>query len=186
MNAVPQPGEPPRTLIHKAGRVIQYAYTVPDLAEAIRSYTDVLHIGPWFKRGPFLPPAARYRGQQSRAELSLARAFSGDSMIELIQQHNDAPSVYREVIGQRGFGFHHWAIPTRAFDDETHRYEAQGFQVAYSDVLDTGARVNYVDATAAIGGMVELVELSDAQLERYTLFYVSSLDWDGTEPVREG
>lgn len=186
MNGPPRPDQPPRTLDHKTGRIIQYAYTVPDLAAAMRSYTDVLHIGPWFKRGPFLPPRAQYRGGPSGAELSLARAFSGDSMIELIQQHNDAPSVYREVIEQRGFGFHHWAIPTRAFDEDIRNYQAAGFGIAYSDVLDTGARISYVDATGAVGGMIELVDLTPAQLDRYTLFYRSSLAWDGTDPVRDG
>jgi glyoxalase/bleomycin resistance protein/dioxygenase superfamily protein len=180
------PAEPPRTLEHKIGKVVQYAYTVPDLDVAMRRYTEVLHVGPWFRRGPFIPDRALYRGGRSAAELSLARAFSGDSMIELIQQHDEAPSVYREVIDVRGFGFHHWAIPTRSFDEDTSRYQAQGFQVAYSDVLDTGARINYLDAVSSIGGMVELVELTPAQLDRYTLFYLSSIGWDGTEPVREG
>lgn len=41
-------------------------------------------------------------------------------------------------------------------------------------------------ATSTIGGMVELVELTPAQLDRYTLFYVSSIGWDGTDPVRQG
>lgn len=179
-----RPAPPPLTLEHKLGQVIQYAYTVPDLAAAMRRYTDVLHIGPWFKRGPFIPERALYRGAQSGAELSLARAFSGDSMIELIQQHNDAPSVFREIIALRGFGFHHWAIPTRTFEDDTRRYQAQGFPVAFSDVLDTGARINYMDTVSAIGGLIELVELTEAQLDRYTQFYLSSLAWDGTGSAR--
>lgn len=177
---------PAVTLEHKLGKVIQYAYTVPDLAAAMRRHTEVLHIGPWFRRGPFVPEKALYRGERPVAELSLARAFSGDSMIELIQQHNDAPSVFREVISLRGFGFHHWAIPVRDLADETRRYQEQGFQVAYSDILDTGASISYMDTLSALGGMVELVELTPAQLDRYTLFYRSSIGWDGTEPVREG
>jgi hypothetical protein len=159
---------------------------VPDLAAAMRNYTEVLHIGPWFARGPFIPEKALYRGERPAAELSLARAFSGDSMIELIQQHNDAPSVFREIIELRGFGFHHWAIPTRAFAEDTRQYQAQGFQVAYSDVLDTGARISYLDTVSALGGLVELVEMTPAQLDRYTLFYRNSIGWDGTDPVREG
>jgi hypothetical protein len=180
------PGQPAASLEHKAGQVIQYAYTVPDLAGAMRRYTDVLHIGPWFMRGPFVPEKALYRGQRPSAELSLARAFSGDSMIELIQQHNDAPSVFREVISQRGYGFHHWAIPVRDLAQDTRRYQEQGFEVAYSDVLDTGAGIHYIDTSGALGGMLELVELTPAQLDRYTLFYRSSIGWDGTEPVRAG
>jgi Glyoxalase/Bleomycin resistance protein/Dioxygenase superfamily len=185
MSGPPRP-QPPLTLEHKLGAIIQYAYTVPDLDLAMRHYTDVLGVGPWFTRGPFTPGQALYRGERNTAELSLARAFSGDSMIELIQQHNDAPSVYREVIDTRGYGFHHWAIPTRTFAEDTKRYEERGFEVAFSDILDTGARVNYLDTTSTIGGMVELVELTRAQLDRYTLFYVSSIGWDGTEPVRQG
>jgi len=187
MTSPPQHGQPQAlTLEHKAGAVIQYAYTVQDLDLAMRHYTDVLHVGPWFKRGPFTPGQALYRGERNTAELSLARAFSGDSMIELIQQHNDAPSVYREVIDTRGYGFHHWAIPTRTFAEDVRRYQEQGFQVAFSDVLDTGARINYLDTMSVIGGMTELVELTPAQLDRYTLFYRSSIGWDGTDPVRAG
>jgi hypothetical protein len=177
---------PVPTLEHKLGQVIQYAYTVPDLAEAMDRYTKVLGIGPWFKRGPFVPGQALYRGEPAAAQLSLARAFSGDSMIELIQQHNDEPSVFREVIGLRGFGFHHWAVPTRAFTGDTRRYTELGFEVAYSDILDTGAKIHYMDTLAELGGMVELVEATPAQLDRYTLFYRSSIGWDGSEPVRPG
>jgi Glyoxalase/Bleomycin resistance protein/Dioxygenase superfamily len=186
MTAASRSPQPPLTLEHKVGKVIQYAYTVPDLDVAMRHYTEVLHVGPWFKRGPFVPDKALYRGHPATSRLSLARAFSGDSMIELIQQHDDAPSIFREVIQARGFGFHHWAIPTRDFDAETSRYQAQGFEVAFSDVLDTGARIRYMDAVSTVGGLVELVEATPEQLDRYTLFYVSAMSWDGTDPVREG
>jgi len=50
----------------------------------------------------------------------------------------------------------------------------------------TGARIRYMDALSAIDGPIELVEATPAQLDRYTLFYVSSIGWDGTDPVREG
>jgi hypothetical protein len=43
-----------------------------------------------------------------------------------------------------------------------------------------------MDAVSAVGGLIELVEATPAQLDRYTLFYVSSIGWDGADPVREG
>jgi Glyoxalase/Bleomycin resistance protein/Dioxygenase superfamily len=186
MTAASRPGQPPLTLEHKLGKVIQYAYTVADLDLSMRHYTEVLHVGPWFKRGPFVPGQGLYRGHPTTSRLSLARAFSGDSMIELIQSHDDEPSIFREVIQARGSGFHHWAIPTRDFDAETRRYQERGFAVAFSDVLDTGARIRYMDAMSTVGGLIELVEATPAQLDRYTLFYVSSIGWDGADPVREG
>jgi hypothetical protein len=36
--------------------IIQIAYTVGDIQKAMRQYTELLHIGPWFLVGPFVPP----------------------------------------------------------------------------------------------------------------------------------
>ena len=35
--------------------IIQFAYTVDDIQEGMRRYTDLLRIGPWFLIGPFVP-----------------------------------------------------------------------------------------------------------------------------------
>jgi hypothetical protein len=76
------------------------------------------------------------------------------------------------------------AIPAgRAITDAL---QVEGITTVFGIILDTGARINYMDTMSAIGGMLELVELTQAQLGRYTLFYVSSVGWDGTDPVREG
>src|SRR6266516_5424730 len=51
------------------GGVVQFAYTVPDLDQAISDYATRLKIGPWFVRGPFQPDKAFYRGEPtSRSE----------------------------------------------------------------------------------------------------------------------
>ena len=43
-------------------------------------------------------------------------SFAGHMNIELIQPLNDAePSVYREWIEKRGYGFHHWGRATDEF-----------------------------------------------------------------------
>jgi len=39
-------------------------------------------------------------------------SFAGHVMIELIEQHNDVPSVYRNIAEKRGYGFHHWGVAT--------------------------------------------------------------------------
>ena len=85
------------------GAIVQHAYTVADIEAAALRETRACGIGPWFLRGPFTPPDARYRGEPSRATFTLARAFLGPVMVELIQQHDDEPSVFRE----RPLGFHH-------------------------------------------------------------------------------
>ena len=55
----------------------------------------------------------RYRGEPSPLEVSIALANSGALQIELIQQRNDAPSMYRDFLSResRG-GLHHVAYWT--------------------------------------------------------------------------
>jgi hypothetical protein len=165
------------------GGVTQFAYVVADLeAEALR-FTEQLGVGPWFVRGPF-SPNARLRGEPNSPSVSLARGFCGHAMFELIQQHDDGPSVFHEDGGPRRYGFHHWAIVTTRFDEDLARLSASGYEEAFSDQLPSGARVIYVDATGDLPGMIELVECTPDQREVYTAMYRASVGWDGNDPIR--
>lgn len=168
------------------GTVIQYAYTVPDMDAAMAHYTAQLGVGPWFVTGPFTPPAARYRGQPTAMSITLARAFVGTTMIELVAQHDEEPSVYREFIDRTGYGFHHWAIGSDDIEADVATYAEAGLEKAFEDVLPSGGRVVYVDASSILPGMIELVEMVPAQEEKYLSFYRASISWDGTDPVRLG
>lgn len=157
--------------------VVQLAYVVHDVDAAMRDYSRHLGVGPWFVRGPFTPPAGRLRGEPNEPCLTLARGFTGHTMIELIAQHDDGPSVYHETPGPRHYGFHHWAVMSRNFEADIARYAEAGFPSAYSDQLPSGSRVVYVDATAALGGMIEVIEHTDAQERLYTEMYHAAIAW---------
>src|SRR5258708_7696032 len=73
----------------------------------------------------------KYRGGESRADVALAMGFSGHMNIELIQPHNDTPSVYQELIDRSGYGFHHWGVATSNFDRDLEKYRAAGHEVAF-------------------------------------------------------
>ena len=166
------------------GSVVQYAYVVEDLDRAIADFVDRLRIGPWSLRERFQPSEGRYRGEPTTATFSLARAFSGHVMIELIQQHDDAPSVFHEGDGPRRYGFHHWAVMTRRFDEDVARYRALGYEEAFSDRLPSGSRIVYVDSTRDLPGMIELVEHTEAQERAYADIHRAAVDWDGRDPIR--
>ncbi len=169
-------GQPP-------GAVFQYAYTVENIEQAMKDYGALLKIGPWFVLGPFKPSAARYRGQPTKLELTLAMGFSGHVMIELIQQLNDVPSVFKETIAKRGYGFHHYAITSVNFDADLDQYRSRGFEVVFSDQLED-CRIVYLDTTAVLPGMLEIVELTPTQAANFTRMYLASASWDGSDPVR--
>lgn len=167
------------------GGIIQYAYIVEDIRREMAQFTESMNVGPWFLAGPFKPPRGRYRGQPTELEVSLAIAFSGHVMIELIEQHNDVPSVFREVVDKRGYGFHHHAIVCNDFDAELEKYQSRGFEIAFSDELPGGTRIAYFDTTAVLPGMLEITELTPATEARHTHVYLASVGWDGSDPVRE-
>jgi hypothetical protein len=166
------------------GSIVQYAYVVPSIDRAVADYVDRLGVGPWFVRGPFHAATARYRGQPTSAVFTLARAFSGHVMVELVEQHDETPSVFHPNGGQRHYGFHHWAVFTDQFDVDVERYRGLGYEEAYADVLPSGARIVYVDSTRDLPGMLELVEHTSAQEQVYHTIYRASIGWDGSEPQR--
>ena len=98
--------------------VIQMCYVVPDIRAAMSVWVDKLKVGPWFLLDHFTGGNPKYRGRDSTADVSIAMSFAGHMNIELIQPNNDAPSVYREWIDRRGYGFHHWGRATTNFDQD--------------------------------------------------------------------
>jgi glyoxalase/bleomycin resistance protein/dioxygenase superfamily protein len=165
--------------------IIQFAYTVDDIQRAMRHYTDLLRVGPWFLIGPFVPAKGIYRGAVTTMRISLAVAFAGEAMVELIEQHDEAPSVYQETLKARGaHGFHQWAIGARDFEETVARFR-QGYSEAFSDISPRGVRVVYFDTTRHLPGMLEVIEMTADVEEQYRRMYQAARDWDGRHAVIE-
>jgi Glyoxalase/Bleomycin resistance protein/Dioxygenase superfamily len=164
--------------------IIQMAYVVKDIRAAMAEWVSKLRVGPWFLLDRFTGDEPMYRGQPSKAEVSLAMAFAGHMNIELIQPNNDAPSVYREVIDARGYGFHHWGRATCQFDRDVAQYRQAGHEIGFICRVPSGGRVAYMDTTRQLPGFVELIELGGTFEPVFSRFYRASIGWDGSEPVR--
>jgi hypothetical protein len=166
--------------------IMQFAYTVDDIQEGMRRYTDLLRIGPWFLIGPFVPAKGVYRGAVTSMRISLAVAFAGEAMVELIEQHDEAPSVYRETLKARGaHGFHHWAIGARDFEKTSAHYRSLGYAEAFSDTAPMGFRVVYFDTAGDLPGMLEVIEMNADVEEQYRRMCQAAKDWDGRHAVIE-
>jgi Glyoxalase/Bleomycin resistance protein/Dioxygenase superfamily len=164
--------------------VVQMAYVVEDIQRAMKQWAEQLKVGPWFLLEHFTGVDPLYRGKPSEADVAIAMGFAGHMMIELIQPNNDAPSVYREVIDQRGYGFHHWGVASKDFDRDVTAYKQRGAELAFFARVPSGGRIAYMDTTAQLPGMVELIELGADFEPMFTGFYRASLGWDGKHPVR--
>ena len=165
--------------------IIQSAFVVPDLKAAIHRWSDDLHAGPWFVFDHFPGDgAAEYRGEPSTADVSIAMGFAGHLQIELIAPTDDAPSVYRETIGRRGYGFHHHGVASADVESDAAAYVARGFTIAYRADVPTGGRVVYLDGGPAAPGFVELIPASPVMDEVFTDMWRASIGWDGSDPIR--
>jgi hypothetical protein len=166
------------------GAVYQVAYTVQDLAAAMARFSARLQVAPWFTFEFRASPLARHRGRPTSLRLAIARGFSGHLNIELVQQLDDGPSIFRESVERQGHGFHHWGIRTAAFDREVATYAGLGLAPALFDQGPYGNRIAFFDTTGLLPGMVEIVETSPVHEESLQRMYRQSLAFDGTDPVR--
>jgi len=126
-----------------------------------------------------------WRGERRTGlDFSVALAQSGGIQIELIQQHCDRPSAYRDTIAKGQTGFHHFCIYTADYDACRQRYVDQGFAVAIDGKFGA-MRFCYVDTSPALGCMIEIVEEDENQTSAFTKIAEGAAGWDGvTDPIR--
>ena len=165
------------------GGIVQTAYVVPDIEQAIGRWVATMGVGPWRLFERFTGPNPRYRGEPTEAAVSIAMAFAGSMQIELIQPLDDLPTVYKETIDARGYGFHHWGVAAADLAAEITRYEAMGFEQAWTIGPETGDVIVYMDSKGALPGFVELFSGANG-LEQFRDLYLASVGWKGENPVR--
>ncbi len=160
-------------------------FVTPDIRASMREVTDKLGVAPWLLRERGVFPVQSYRGQPTRMALAVAMGYSrsSDMQYEFIQQLDDLPSIYRDIISRRGYGFHHYGVMTRDFEASFSRYRREGFALAYEAEVP-GGRVCFFDTSDALYGMVELVEQTPALEGMFEGFRTASLNWDGADAVR--
>jgi hypothetical protein len=163
--------------------VRQLAYVTRDLDAAIKYWVDVLHVGPFFLIEHITLENQRYRGTPSNTDLSIALGNSGDVQIELMMQHNDEPSVYKEFLDAGRVGLHHFGIMPPDYRATYTQYKALGHEPAFE--LTVGeAHVVYFDTVQAIGHFTELWENSDTINQMFLTVENAAKNWDGKDPVR--
>ncbi|MDF2120218.1 VOC family protein [Roseiarcaceae bacterium H3SJ34-1] len=165
--------------------VVQTAFIVKDVHAAMREFTRTVKAGPWFLREGGRFATQTYRGKPTDVELSIAMGCSGTMQYELIQQLNDVPSVYKEIVDKRGYGFHHFGVSAIDYSARIAEYKAQGFELVYEAEVPSGARVGYFDTVSIFGAMIEVIEMIPVTEDMFTQIQKASVGWDGSDPVRQ-
>ena len=166
-------------------KIMQNSWVVTDIGAAMQHWVRTAGIGPFFVVKGLTLDDQCYRGKPAAKsiEVTFALAQAGDIQIELVEQHNDVKSAYRDLIAAGRSGFHHMALYSDDYDADLADYTRAGFEVAFSGAF-AGKRFCYVDTSASIGCMMELIEASDAQAGFFSKIIAAAIDWDGSDPIR--
>jgi len=169
------------------GPVRQMGYVVRDLEAAMAWWTRSMGVGPFFHldRAEFID--FRHMGEPSDVWVSAALAQCGDVQIELIQQRNDAPSMYRDFLAAGREGLQHiafWHAPG-AYEEKLEQALAQGFTVAMSAAtIDETGKLVYFAEQDHPGTAIELSCLSPSKAKVFGMIADAARSWDGSDPVR--
>ena len=163
-------------------RWFQVGFVVDDLLGAAARWARVYGIGP-FHVLPAMETPCTYRGTNSGVNLQVAVAQAGPVQIELIQQHCDRASVYRDLFSAAESGFHQLCTMSSNYDRTRAHYEHLGYELV-SEMGGTGGRVGYFDTVADFGFFTEVVEEVPGFLAQLAAISKTCAEWDGTDPVR--
>jgi len=163
-------------------RFFQVGFVVDDLVAAATRWAQVHGVGP-FHVLPVFDQQLIYRGEEAVVTAQVAVSQAGPVQIELIQQHCDRPSVFRDWTRDGKCAFHQLATVTSDFDGKKAHLQQLGYEVV-AENRASRVRVAYVDTVADFGFYTEVVESSPGFLANLGRIAESCATWDGTDPVR--
>lgn len=162
---------------------LQNGYVVRDLRQAMRYWSDVLGVGPFFVVEHARMESYEAWGRPASIDISVALAMTGGLQIELIEQHNEADTPYTRFLSQFGEGMQHIGYYTWDFEADRQRIEQTGLKAIQSG-MGKGSRMAYYDAGGHAGSIIELSELTPGKQAFFDLMAEAARDWDGRDPVR--
>jgi catechol 2,3-dioxygenase-like lactoylglutathione lyase family enzyme len=168
------------------GSIRQVAYVTRDMDASIRYFTEQLGIGPWFVKKHFPLVSCAYKGKPIDIDFSVALANSGPMQLEIIQQHNDVPSVYRDFLRNTPTGLHvqHLCFHAPQIEDHLAELARRGYAVVQEGVSSSG-RFAYCTHGAYDNFCVEVIGHSPVRARMFAAIEAAAIHWDGKDPVRE-
>ena len=166
------------------GPIWQLGYVVLDIDAALEHWLAA-GVGPWYVFDPLRVERFCYRGGPSIVpDIAVALAYSGSIQVELIQQRDDAPTLYRDFLAASGEGLQHLGYRPADYDATLAAATAAGWEVAHEG-SGSGTRFVYLDAASHPGSVTELVDLDPRTDSFFTHMATEAATWDHTtRPVR--
>jgi len=169
--------------IHELGEVMQLAFVPDDFDAAVKHWTEVMGVGPFYLMEGIHLEGMKYRGQPTDAAFDLALAYWGDIQIELIRPRDDHPSIYRGEYASVGDGLHHVCILVDDIEEAYRVCREQRAEIVIEGALGD-SKVIYVDPGRGPGSLVEILQQGETGPQLFAMIKQAGENWDGSEPLR--
>lgn len=170
-------------LVTGIGPIMQLAFVPDDFDAALKHWTKTMGVGPFFMIEHAGLENCLFDGQPSKADFGLAIGYWGDMQIELIKQHNDAPSIYNTQPWKGAGGMHHVCLLTDDIEDARRRTLAGGGKMVVTADVTGGGKVFYA-STGGAEGLVEVLQPGPGSREFFAMMRDAAKGWDGSDPLR--
>lgn len=169
---------------HRPSReYMQIAWVVPDLHAAIAHWSCQAGVGPFFYFDDVVYENAIYRGEPwTPVRFHAAIAQAGAMQIELIEQLEEGPSMFRELVPAGESRLHHMSTYTYDFEADLAHYRAMGAEVVFSGLMK-GVPVCWLDTSDTLGFFTELITASPVKEHVFAKFRLAAAEWDGKDPI---
>ncbi len=170
--------------IASLGPVMQLAFVPTDFDAAIKHWTTVMGVGPFFLMENIRLDDMKCMGEPTDAVFTLALAYWGDMQIELIRPENDAPSHLSGEYGVRD-RLHHTCLLLDDIQDAYAACEKHGAKILVEGRVGDEGAVIYADPGGGPGHVVEMLQTQPGTHELFAMIKQAGVDWDGSDPVRK-
>ncbi|MBV8134286.1 MAG: VOC family protein [Deltaproteobacteria bacterium] len=170
--------------IAQLGDIMQMAYVPGDCEKALKFWTRTIGAGPFFSLEHVKLEHTRYRGEPVEIDFSIMLGYWGDMQIELIRQHNQAPSIFKDWRDEDREGLHHVCVLVDDMKAARGVCAAMGGTVLQEALVPGGGEVIYLDPGDGPGSLVELLNPAPGTREFFKMMREAHRSWDGTEAVR--
>ena len=139
--------------------VTQIGFVVNDIEKTSQAFADFLGVEKpqWSLTDTIDKTHGEFNGQPCPARAKLAFFHVGETLdIELIEP-DETPSVWRNVLNEKGEGVHHIAFVVNGMKEKILALEGNGMKLLQRGEY-TGGRYAYIDCVDQLTTIVELVE----------------------------
>jgi hypothetical protein len=166
------------------GDVMQLSFVPADVPAALKFWTETMGAGPFIALDHVQTDSTLYHGASTEVDFSIYVGYWGELQIEIVDQHNAAPSIYKDWRDAGMEGLNHVCVVTDDMLKARAIMAEQNATVLQEVWLPGGGEAIYADTGGGPGTIVEVLKPGPGVLEAFAYIKSLSQGWDGTDPVR--